>query len=185
MVVFSGLDNDSSGIVVYKLQTRNRCSWKPNQERVAITIQAGGDQSMDDFLSCIQRQVLANFCYVMKMKTMLNSLSNTTPRLRHYTSCTCRFLLKQNTMIYTNMPQNCVVFLLPVWPTLFVRKVKRKPCNFEANLCRSLYSTCTYVLLQHLSNLTMHFIINGYKRFSKTNSTDPRQRVPLFIWQMP
>ena len=25
----------------------------------------------------------------------------------------------------------------------------------------------------------MHFITNGYKRFSKTNSTYPRQRVPL------
>ena len=25
----------------------------------------------------------------------------------------------------------------------------------------------------------MHFITNGYKCFSKTNSTDPRQRVPL------
>ena len=25
----------------------------------------------------------------------------------------------------------------------------------------------------------MHFITNGYKRFLKTNSTDPRQRVPL------
>ena len=25
----------------------------------------------------------------------------------------------------------------------------------------------------------MHFITNGYKHFSKTNSTDPRQRVPL------
>ena len=25
----------------------------------------------------------------------------------------------------------------------------------------------------------MHFITNGYKRFSKTNSTDPGQRVPL------
>ena len=25
----------------------------------------------------------------------------------------------------------------------------------------------------------MHFITNSYKRFSKTNSTDPRQRVPL------
>ena len=27
----------------------------------------------------------------------------------------------------------------------------------------------------------VHFIKNGYKRFSKTNSTDPRQRVPLRI----
>ena len=25
----------------------------------------------------------------------------------------------------------------------------------------------------------MHFITNGFKHFSKTNSTDPRQRVPL------
>ena len=25
----------------------------------------------------------------------------------------------------------------------------------------------------------MHFITNGYKRFTKTNSTDPRQHVPL------
>ena len=34
------------------------------------------------------------------------------------------------------------------------------------------------LLLNHLSN-HMHFITNGYKRFSKTNSTDLRQRVPL------
>ena len=35
------------------------------------------------------------------------------------------------------------------------------------------------LLLQYLSN-HMHFITNGYKRFLKTNSTDPRQqRVPL------
>ena len=27
----------------------------------------------------------------------------------------------------------------------------------------------------------MHFITNGYKHFSKTNSTAPRQRVPLNI----
>ena len=34
------------------------------------------------------------------------------------------------------------------------------------------------LLLQHLFN-HVHFVTNGYKRFSKTNSTDPRQRVPL------
>ena len=28
----------------------------------------------------------------------------------------------------------------------------------------------------------MHFITNDYKRFSKTNSTDPRQRVPLMTF---
>ena len=36
-----------------------------------------------------------------------------------------------------------------------------------------------YILfLQHLST-HMRFITNGYKRFSKTNSPDPRQRAPL------
>ena len=34
------------------------------------------------------------------------------------------------------------------------------------------------LLLQHLST-HQHFIKNSYKRFSNTNSTDPRQRVPL------
>ena len=34
------------------------------------------------------------------------------------------------------------------------------------------------LLLKHLSN-RMHFVTNGYERFSKTNSTDPRQGVPL------
>ena len=28
----------------------------------------------------------------------------------------------------------------------------------------------------------MHFITNSYKRFSKTNSTDPRQHVTSQIW---
>ena len=38
---------------------------------------------------------------------------------------------------------------------------------------------CIIVLLKHLSNHCMHFITNSHKRFSKTNSTEPRQRVPL------
>ena len=93
-------------------------------------------------------------------------------------------------MIHTNMPRNCVVFLLlcePIqsaiygsqkfdshkWPTVLVDEVKGKPWIFEACLCGSLI-----LLLQHLST-HMHFVTNAYKRFSKTNSTDPRQRVPL------
>ena len=36
------------------------------------------------------------------------------------------------------------------------------------------------LLLQHLSTY-MHFITNGYKRFSKTSSTNLRQRVPLIL----
>ena len=35
------------------------------------------------------------------------------------------------------------------------------------------------LLLQHLPN-HMHFITPGYKRFSKTNLTDPRQRVKCY-----
>ena len=63
-------------------------------------------------------------------------------------------------MIHTNMPRKWAVFLLPrrqtrsaiygsqmfdahKWPTVLVRKVKGKPRNFEANWCRSLYSTFT------------------------------------------
>ena len=92
-------------------------------------------------------------------------------------------------MVHTNLPRNCVVFLLLCeltrsaiygsqkcdshkWPTVLVDEVKGKPCNFEACLCGLLYST-----LQHLST-HMHFITNGYKLFSKTQG-DPRQRVPL------
>ena len=61
-------------------------------------------------------------------------------------------------MIYTNMPRNCVVFVLPrrqtrpaiygsqkfdshEWLTMLVHDVKWKPCNFEWHLCGSLYST--------------------------------------------
>ena len=44
----------------------------------------------------------------------------------------------------------------------------------EACLCGSLYST-----FKNIFPTIMHFMTNGYKRFSKTNSTDPRQRVPL------
>ena len=46
-----------------------------------------------------------------------------------------------------------------------------------------LSDTCVdhyILLLKYLSN-HMHFVINVYKRFSKTNSTDSRQRVPLII----
>ena len=93
-------------------------------------------------------------------------------------------------MIHTSLPRNCEVCLLlreltrsaiyvsqnfdsHKWLTVVVDEVKGKPCNFEACLCGSLYST-----LQHLFT-HVHFITNGYTRFSKTNSTDPRQRVPL------
>ena len=92
-------------------------------------------------------------------------------------------------LIHTSITRDCVVFLLPrrqtrsaihgsqffdfhKWPTVLVRKVKVKPRNIEANVCGSLI-----LLLKHLSN-HMHFITNGYQRFLKTNSTDPRQRVP-------
>ena len=74
-------------------------------------------------------------------------------------------------MIHTSLPRNCVVFFLLcelTWSAIYGSKkfdshkwpeIKEKPGNFEAYLCRSLYST-----LQHLSN-HIHFITNGYKRF--------------------
>ena len=61
-------------------------------------------------------------------------------------------------MIHTNLLRNCVVFLLLCelkrwtiygcqkfdshkWLTVLVDEVKGKPCNFEACMCGSLYST--------------------------------------------
>ena len=57
-------------------------------------------------------------------------------------------------MIHTSITQHCTGFLLRreltrsaidshKWPTVLVDEVKRKPRNFEAYLCRSLYSTIT------------------------------------------
>ena len=44
-----------------------------------------------------------------------------------------------------------------------------------------LRQICVDICILLLNNLSNHmqFIANGYKRFFKTNSTDPRQRVPL------
>ena len=81
-------------------------------------------------------------------------------------------------MIHTHLPRNCVVSLLLCeltrsaiygsqkfdshkWPTVLVDEVKGKQCNFDACLLGPLH-----LLLKHLSN-HMHFITNGYKRFSK------------------
>ena len=70
-------------------------------------------------------------------------------------------------MIHTSITRNCVVFLLPRWlSAIYGSQI----------LC---VDHCI-LLLNHLSN-HMHFITNGYKHFSKTNSTDPRQRVPLSL----
>ena len=93
-------------------------------------------------------------------------------------------------MIHTSITRNCVVFLLPrrqtrsaiyacefvdsrEWLTVLIRKVKGKPRTFESNVDHCI------LLLKYLSDHNMYLITNGYKRFSKTNSTDPRQRVPL------
>ena len=94
-------------------------------------------------------------------------------------------------MVHTSLPQNCVAFLLLYqltrsaiygsqkfdshkWPTVLVDEVKGKPRNFEACLCRSLYSTFTTSFYPYALCIKKCF-----KRFSKTNSTDPRQRVPF------
>ena len=99
-------------------------------------------------------------------------------------------------MIHTNLPWVCVVFLLLCeltpsaiygpskkidshkWrPWFLVDEVQWKPRNFEWIIIHVFY------FLKYLS-YHMHFITNGYKHFLKTNSSDPRQRVPLteFHW---
>ena len=92
-------------------------------------------------------------------------------------------------MIHTSLPRNCMVFLLLCeltrsaiygsqkldshkWPTVSVDKVKGKPCNFEACLCGSLYSTFT------TSFYPCAFY--GYKRFSRPSR--PIQGTDTFIF---
>ena len=104
-------------------------------------------------------------------------------------------------MINTNMPQNCMIFLLPCrltrlaiygsqifyshkWPTVLVRKAKGKPHNFEANSCGSLYSTFKTSFQPY-----MHFITNGYKCFLhrqlvRSKATCPFKWSSLFIAMM-
>ena len=88
------------------------------------------------------------------------------------------------------MLRNCTVFLLPrrqtqsaiygsqmfdsdKWPTVLVRNVKGN----RAVLRQICVDHCI-LLSKHLSH-HVHFMTNGYKRFLETNSSDPRQRVPL------
>ena len=92
------------------------------------------------------------------------------------------------------MTRNCMVFLTrreltrsailwcknvdsTKWPTVFLRDVKGNPCNFEACLVWIKIFNL-FKINNYLSNY-LYFITNGSKRFSKTNSTDPRQRVFL------
>ena len=100
-------------------------------------------------------------------------------------------------MIHTNLPLNRVVFLLLCELT---RSAIYGSQKFDSHKWltvlvqfwgKLLWIIVFYLLLQHLS-INMHFTTNDYKRFSKTNSTDPRQRVPLnnvslhyvIMWQM-
>ena len=65
------------------------------------------------------------------------------------------------------------------WPTAFSRRGKRKTVQF-----RGMFVWIIVFYFYNNLSTHMHFITNGYKRFSKTNSTDPRQRVPLTIFEM-
>ena len=95
-------------------------------------------------------------------------------------------------MIQTSITRSSVVFLLPPrhtrsasngsqvfdshkWPTVLVRNVKEKKQALSRHNC---VDHCI-LLLEHLSKHMHLKKKNGYKRFSKTNSTDPTQSVSL------
>ena len=96
-------------------------------------------------------------------------------------------------MTYTNIHRMCVVFLLHRRLTrsaicgsqIFAGHfpINGRPCFFATlkenrEIPRHVCVDHYILLLNYLSN-HMHFKTNGFKRFLKTNSTDPRQRVPL------
>ena len=66
----------------------------------------------------------------------------------------------------------CGVFYSKNWLIMLVLKVKGKPRNFEANFCGLIYSTYETLLWK-----------NSFKRYSWTNATNSRQRVPLMLWE--
>ena len=92
-------------------------------------------------------------------------------------------------MLHTNLPQNRVVFLLLCELTRSAiygsqnladrvsRRGKRKTVQFPGVIVR--------IIVLYFYNIFLPVGIlskNGYKHFSKTNSTDPRQRVPLIFF---
>ena len=92
-------------------------------------------------------------------------------------------------MIHTNLPRNCMGFLSLCDLTRSAIHCSRetwllgRPClstRLKENhaISRRVCVDHCILLLPHLSP-HMHFIINGYKRFSKT-STDSRKRVRGF-----
>ena len=72
------------------------------------------------------------------------------------------------------------------WPTVLVDEVKLKENRaISMRVCVDHFF-CILLFYNIFLPTDMHFIENGYKRFSKTNSTDPpRQRVPLKrgVWE--
>ena len=96
-------------------------------------------------------------------------------------SCFICLLYSFNTNnTHINRPFYGVKVLTPwkiAYRTCISSRRKRKTVHFRVilYLCSSLY-----FFLNHLSN-HLNFITNSFKCFSKTNSTDPRQCVPL-MW---
>ena len=97
-------------------------------------------------------------------------------------------------MIHTSMAQNCTVFLFCCeltshlcrvknlttinkfdshkWPIVLVDEVKRKPRNFKASLCRSLYSTFTTSFYPHA--FYNKWLQNGFQK--------PTQRIQGIVF---
>ena len=100
-----------------------------------------------------------------------------------------KIFLRQNIMVHTYLHRHCMVFLLLCELTRLAILWSKKldSTKWHAVLIHGIRKTMQFrgiilwMIIFHFLNIfpTMHFIINGFKRFSKTNSTNPRQRVPL------
>ena len=89
-------------------------------------------------------------------------------------------------MIHTSITQNCTVFILRRELTRSAigskkcdshgRRGKRKTVQF-----RGMFVWTIVFYFYNIFLTIMHFTTNGFNCFLKTNSADPRQRVPLKV----
>ena len=93
-----------------------------------------------------------------------------------------KYALKLRGFPFTSLTKHVQPFmgvkLTPIWPTVLFRNVKGKPCNFEANLCGSLYSTFELSIVPYaFHNKRVQMLFNDRPVRSKATCSFKRIRI--------